>query len=86
MSYVGRAAGRRRHARVRGDLRDQRASLQIGVPEFEQLVRTRSCPAVTTAALLQGLYVRGRIGFEATVLAMNTRYGTLPRASATTPS
>ena len=26
---------------------------------------------------MQGLYVRGRIGFEATILAMNTRWGTL---------
>jgi len=29
------------------------------------------------AALMQGLYVRGRAGFEATILAMNTRWGTL---------
>jgi len=54
------------------------ASLQISVPEFAQLVAHEVVPGhVTTAALLQGLYVRGRIGFEGTVLAMNTRYGTL---------
>ena len=26
---------------------------------------------------MQGLYVRGRVGFEATILTMNTRWGTL---------
>jgi hypothetical protein len=54
------------------------AALQISVPEFEQLVAHEVVPGhVTTAALMQGLYVRGRVGFEATVLSMNTRYGTL---------
>ena len=52
--------------------------LQISVPEFEQLVAHEVVPGhVTTAALMQGLYVRGRAGFEATILAMNTRWGTL---------
>jgi hypothetical protein len=32
---------------------------------------------VTNGALTQGLYVRGRVGFEGTILAMNTRWGTL---------
>ena len=50
------------------------ASLQIAVPEFMQLVSHEVVPGhVTTSALIQGLYVRGRLPFEATVLTMNTR-------------
>jgi len=50
------------------------ASLQISVPEFAQLVSHEVVPGhVTTSALIQGLYVRGRLGFESTVLTMNTR-------------
>jgi hypothetical protein len=50
------------------------ASLQISVPEFMQLVSHEVVPGhVTTSALIQGLYVRGRIPFEGTVLTMNTR-------------
>ena len=32
---------------------------------------------VTTFAYLQNLYVRGKAGFEASVLTMNTRFATL---------
>jgi hypothetical protein len=54
------------------------ASLQIAVPEFMQLVSHEVVPGhVTTSALIQGLYVRGRMGFEGTVLTMNTRAATL---------
>ncbi len=54
------------------------ASLQISVPEFMQLVSHEVVPGhVTTLALIQGLYVRGRMGFEGTVLTMNTRAATL---------
>ena len=54
------------------------ASLQISVPEFEQLVSHEVVPGhVTTFAYLQNLYVRGQAGFEATVLTMNTRAATL---------
>jgi hypothetical protein len=50
------------------------ASLQISVPEFMQLVSHEVVPGhVTTSALCQGLYVRGRMDFEGTVLTMNTR-------------
>jgi hypothetical protein len=50
------------------------ASLEISVPEFMQLVSHEVVPGhVTTSALTQGLYVRGRMGFEGTVLTMNTR-------------
>ena len=54
------------------------ASLQISYPEFEQLVSHEVVPGhVTTFAYLQNLYVRGKAGFEATVLTMNTRAATL---------
>jgi hypothetical protein len=54
------------------------ASLQISVPEFEQLISHEVVPGhVTTFAYLQDLYVRGKVGFEATVLTMNTRAATL---------
>src|ERR1022692_3123804 len=54
------------------------ASMQISVPEFEQLVSHEVVPGhVTTFAYLQNLYVRGKAGFEASVLTMNTRAATL---------
>jgi len=50
------------------------ASLGISVPEFVQLVTHEVVPGhVTTFAYLQDLYVRGAVGFEATVQTMNTR-------------
>ena len=54
------------------------ASLQITVPEFEQLVSHEVVPGhVTTFAFLQDLFWRKRVGFEASVLTMNTRAATL---------
>jgi hypothetical protein len=54
------------------------ASLAISVPEFEQLVSHEVVPGhVTTFAYLQNLYVRGLVGFEASVPTMNTRAATL---------
>jgi hypothetical protein len=54
------------------------ASLDISVPEFEQLVSHEVVPGhVTTFAYLQNLYHRGLAGFESTVLTMNTRGATL---------
>lgn len=54
------------------------ASLQISVPEFQQLVSHEVVPGhVTTFAFLQDLFVRGELGFEATVLTMNTRAAAL---------
>ncbi len=54
------------------------ASLEISVPEFEQLVSHEVVPGhVTTFAWLQNLYVRGLAGFEASVLTMNTRAAAL---------
>jgi hypothetical protein len=54
------------------------ASLEISVPEFEQLVSHEVVPGhVTTFAYLQNLFVRGLAGFEASVLTMNTRSASL---------
>lgn len=54
------------------------ASLEISAPEFLQLVSHEVVPGhVTTFAYLQNLYVRGQVGFEASVLTMNTRAATL---------
>ena len=50
------------------------ASLEISRPEFAQLVSHEVVPGhVTTFAFLQALHVRGKVGFEASVLTMNTR-------------
>ncbi|MFN7988731.1 MAG: hypothetical protein U0529_14755 [Thermoanaerobaculia bacterium] len=50
------------------------ASLEISRPEFAQLVSHEVVPGhVTTFAFLQALYVAGLVGFEASVLTMNTR-------------
>ncbi len=54
------------------------ASLEISIPEFEQLVSHEVVPGhVTTFAYLQNLFVRGLFGFEASVLTMNTRAAAL---------
>ena len=48
-------------------------SLQISVPEFQQLVSHEVVPGhVTCFAFLQNMYERKEVGFEATVLTMNT--------------
>jgi hypothetical protein len=54
------------------------SSLEISRPEFAQLVSHEVAPGhVTTFAYLQNLYHRKRVGFEASVLTMNTRAATL---------
>ncbi len=54
------------------------ASLEISVPEFIHLVSHEVVPGhVTTFALLQNLFVRGKVGFEGSVLTMNTRAAAL---------
>ena len=48
------------------------------MPEFVQLVSHEVVPGhVTTFAYLQNLYWRGAVGFEASVLTMNTRAAAL---------
>jgi len=77
MNYLGRArdaAG----APLYDATYELNTSLQISVPEFADLVAHEVVPGhTTTFALLQALYVQGRVGFEASVLTMNTRGATL---------
>jgi hypothetical protein len=77
MNYVGRARNADGMPQYEATY-EINASLQISVPEFQQLVSHEVVPGhVTTFAYLQEQYVRGRLGFEATVLTMNTRAATL---------
>ncbi len=73
MNYVGRA----RHADGSPKFEatyEINASLEISVPEFAQLVSHEVVPGhVTNFAWTQGLFVGKRLGFESTVLTMNTR-------------
>jgi len=77
MNYVGRARNADGSPLYEATY-EINASLEISVPEFEQLVSHEVVPGhVTTFAYLQNLWVRGLVGFEATVLTMNTRAATL---------
>ena len=77
MNYIGRARTQNGTPKYEATY-EINASLQISYPEFEQLVSHEVVPGhVTTFAYLQDLYVRGKAGFEATVLTMNTRAATL---------
>jgi len=77
MNYLGRARNPNGTPQYEATY-EINASLQISYPEFEQLVSHEVVPGhVTTFAYLQDLYVRGKAGFEATVLTMNTRAATL---------
>jgi hypothetical protein len=77
MNYVGRKRtpdGRPRYEATY----ELNASLEISEPEFRQLVSHEVVPGhVTTFAYVQHLFVLGRVGFEGTVLTMNSRYSTL---------
>lgn len=77
MNYLGRA--RRPDGRPEYEATYEiNASLEISVPEFEQLVTHEVVPGhVTTFAFLQDRFWRGQVGFEASVLTMNTRAATL---------
>jgi hypothetical protein len=73
MNYVGRARNADGSPQYEATY-ELNASLEISVPEFVHLVSHEVVPGhVTTFALLQALYVRRALGFEATVLTMNTR-------------
>ena len=77
MNYLGRARDES-GAPLYEATYELNVSLQISVPEFAQLVAHEVVPGhVTTFALAQGLYVQGQVGFEATVLTMNTLGATL---------
>jgi hypothetical protein len=77
MNYLGRA--RRPDGKPEYEATYEiNASLKMSLPEFEQLVSHEVVPGhVTTFAYLQDLFVRGAVGFEATVLTMNTRAAAL---------
>ncbi len=73
MNYVGRARNADGSPQYEATY-EINASLEISVPEFAQLVSHEVVPGhVTNFALTQGLSVAGKLGFEATVLTMNTR-------------
>jgi len=77
MNYIGRARNADGSPQYEATY-EINASLQMSYPEFEQLVSHEVVPGhVTTFAYLQDLYVRGKAGFETTVLTMNTRAATL---------
>jgi hypothetical protein len=77
MNYIGRSRNADGTPKYEATY-EINASLQMSVPEFEHLVSHEVVPGhVTTFAYLQNLYVRGIVGFEATVLTMNTRAATL---------
>jgi hypothetical protein len=77
MNYIGRARNTDGTPQYEASY-EINASLQISFPEFEQLVSHEVVPGhVTTFAYLQNLYLRGKVGFEATVLTMNTRAAAL---------
>jgi hypothetical protein len=77
MNYLGRARTPEGLPRYEATY-EINASLEISVPEFLQLVSHEVVPGhVTTFAYLQNLYSRGLVGFEASVLTMNTRAATL---------
>ncbi len=77
MNYLGRA----RTAEGKPEFEatyEINSSLQISVPEFQQLISHEVEPGhVTTFAFLQELYEEGKIGFEGTVQTMNTRAAAL---------
>jgi hypothetical protein len=77
MNYIGRARKADGSPEYEATY-EINASLEISVPEFMQLVSHEVVPGhVTTSALIQGLYVRGRMGFEGTILTMNSRAAAL---------
>jgi len=77
MNYLGRARNRDGSPQFEATY-EINAALEISVPEFAQLVSHEVVPGhLTSFALVQALYGQGRLGFESTVLTMNTRAATL---------
>lgn len=77
MNYIGRARNADGSPQYEATY-EINASLEMSFPEFGHLVSHEVVPGhVTTFAYLQDLYVRGLVGFEGTVLTMNTRAATL---------
>jgi hypothetical protein len=77
MNYLGRARKEDGSPEYEANYEINR-SLQISVPEFQQLVSHEIVPGhVTTYAYLQNMFERRKVSFEATVLPMNTLGATL---------
>jgi hypothetical protein len=77
MNYLGRARNRDGSPQYEATY-EINAALEISVPEFADLVSHEVVPGhLTSSALVQALFVQGRLGFESTVLTMNTRAATL---------
>ena len=77
MNYLGRARNADGSPQYEATY-EINASLEISVPEFEQLVSHEVVPGhVTTTAYCQNMFVRGKMGLEATMLTMNTRHAAL---------
>ena len=73
MNYLGRARNRDGSPQYEATY-EINAALEISVPEFMQLVSHEVVPGhVTNFAWLQALHARRKLGFESTVLTMNTR-------------
>ena len=73
MNYLGRARNRDGSPQYEATY-EINAALQISMPEFIQLVSHEVVPGhVTTFAWIQALQAHGKLGFESTVLTMNTR-------------
>ncbi len=73
MNYLGRARNADGSPEYEATY-ELNAALQISIPEFQQLVSHEVVPGhVTTFAYLQNLFVRRKVGLEASILTMNTR-------------
>jgi hypothetical protein len=73
MNYVGRARDADGAPRYEATY-EINAALEISIPELVDLVAHEVVPGhVTNFALAQALHVQGKLGFEGTVLTMNTR-------------
>ncbi|WP_242342828.1 hypothetical protein [Anaeromyxobacter terrae] len=73
MNYLGRARDPDGSPRYEATY-EINAALEISIPELVDLVSHEVVPGhVTNFALAQALYVQGKLGFEGTVLTMNTR-------------
>jgi len=73
MNYIGRARNRDGSPQYEATY-EINAALEISVPEFVDLVSHEVVPGhATNFALAQALYVQGKLGFEGSVLTMNTR-------------
>jgi hypothetical protein len=73
MNYLGRARAPDGSPRYEATY-EINAGLEISIPELVDLVAHEVVPGhATDFALAQALYVQGKLGFEGTVLTMNTR-------------